>query len=226
MRWIQGEEVFLLEQSGEWQLALRDGREFLAALGDDRHYLVASVLMVSSSALAAQGDVSGANEYSQRALELAREIEDPQSLHSALVFRAKALLLEGKRRESEALIEEFFAAEPKLNEWFFKDLPSVMLDLGRETEYLERAKDAPSTLWLEAGKAVAHHDFAAAAGLYERIGAKGLEAIARLHAAEDAAAAGRRSEADAQLAKAQRFFEAEGAKPYLRRCETLLAAAS
>src|SRR5512132_3777857 len=116
MRWIQGEEVFRLEQSGEWQLALRDGRAFLAALGDDRHYLVATVLMVSSSALAAQGDVSGANEYSQRALELAREIADPQSLHTALVFRAKALLLEGKRRESEALVDEFFASEPQLNE--------------------------------------------------------------------------------------------------------------
>ena len=226
MRWIQGEEVFRLEQSGEWQLALRDGRAFLAALGDDRHYLVATVLMVSSSALAAQGDVSGANEYSQRALELAREIADPQSLHTALVFRAKALLLEGKRREPGAFVDEFFASEPQLNEWFFKDLPWVMLDLGRESEYSERAKDAPSTLWLEAGKAVASHDFAAAAGLYERIGAKGLEAIARLHAAEDAAAAGRRSEADAELANAQPFFEAEGAKPYIRRCEALLAAAS
>jgi hypothetical protein len=73
---------------------------------------------------------------------------------------------------------------------------------------------------------VASHDFAGAAGLYERIGAKGPEAIARLHAAEDAAAAGRRSEADAELAKAQPFFETEGAKPYIRRCEALLAAAS
>jgi class 3 adenylate cyclase len=226
MRWIQGEEVFLLEQSGAWQLALRDARAFLASLGDDRHYLVASVLMVSSSALAAQADVSGANEYSQRALELAREIEDPQSLHSALVFRAKALLLERKRGESEALVDEFFAAGPQLNEWFFKDLPWVMLDLGREADYLERAKDAPATPWLEAGTAVANHDFAAAAALYERIGAKGLEAIARLHAAEALVAAGRRAEADAELAKAQPFFAAEGATLYLRRCEALLAAAS
>src|SRR5207247_1385671 len=51
-------------------------------------------------------------------------------------------------------------------------------------------------------------------------------AAARLHAAEDAAAAGRRSEADAELAKAQPFFEAAGAKLYLPRCEALLAAAS
>jgi class 3 adenylate cyclase len=226
MRWIQGENVFLLEMTGAWQRAARDGRAFLEALGDERHYLIASVLMASSGALAAVGDLTSSNDYSRRALELARGIEDPQSFHSALVFRAKYLVLEGKRREAAALIDEFLAAGPQLNEWFFKDLPWVILDLGREADYLEQAKDAPSTLWLQAGKAVANHDFAAASAIYERIGAKGLEAIARLHAAEEAAAAGRRSEADAELAKAQPFFEAEGAKPYVRRCETLLAAAS
>ena len=82
------------------------------------------------------------------------------------------------------------------------------------------------TPWLEAGIAIAERDFAAAAAIYERIGAKGSEAVARLHAAEDAARAGRQSEADAELAKARPFFEAEGAKPYLLRCEALLAAAS
>jgi len=130
------------------------------------------------------------------------------------------------RREAEALVDEFLAADPQLNEWFFKDLPWVMLGLGREAEYLERAKNAPSTPWLEVGTALTNHDFAAAAAIYERIGAKGLEAIARLHAAEEAAAVGRRSEADAELAKAQPVFEDEGASLYLPRCEVLLAAAS
>jgi tetratricopeptide (TPR) repeat protein len=182
--------------------------------------------MVSSSALAARGDLAGAQANSERALELSREIKDPQQLHSGLLFRAKTLLLDGKRRDSEALVDEFLAADPQLNEWFFKDLPLVMLDLGREVDYLERAKNAPLTPWLEAGLAVANHDFPAAAAIYEQIGAKGLEAIALLHAAEEAAAAGRRSEADAELAKAQLFFEAEGARLYLPRCEALLAAAS
>jgi hypothetical protein len=108
----------------------------------------------------------------------------------------------------------------------FHELPWILLDLGREAEYLEQAKTAPATLWLEAGVAVARRDFAAAAAIYERIGARGAEAIARLHAAEDAAAAGRRSEADSELVKAQRFFEEQGAMPYLGRCEALLAAAS
>jgi class 3 adenylate cyclase len=226
MRWVQGEEVLLLELSGDWIGALRDGREFLAALGDERHYLVPIVLIVSSHVLAAQGDLPGAHADSQRALELAREIKDPQALDSALLFRAGPLLLDGRRREAEALVDELLAASSPLGWYFFKDLPWIMLDLGREAEYVERAKSSPETLWLEAGMAVGRRDFAAAAAIYERIGAKGCEAVAHLHAAEDAAGAGRRSEADAGLTKAQPFFEAQGAKLYLRRCDALLAAAS
>jgi len=226
MRWIQGEEVLLLELSGAWKKCLLAAGEYLSAIGEERYYLVGPVLQTSGSMRLALGDLSGALEDSRRGLEFAREVRDPQQLHSALVYRARPLLLDGQRRESEDLIDELLALRPQLNEWWFRDLPWVLRDLGREADYLELAKSAPATPWLEAGVALASRDFAAAAAIYERTGARGAEAVARLHAAEDAAAAGRRSEADAELAKAQPFFEAEEAKPYLRRCETLLAAAS
>jgi adenylate/guanylate cyclase family protein/double zinc ribbon protein len=76
------------------------------------------------------------------------------------------------------------------------------------------------------GIATAARDFLSAAAIYGRIGARGIEAIVRLHAAEDAAAAGRRAEADEELVKALWYFERERATFYLRRCEVLLAAAS
>src|SRR5438093_1889201 len=226
MRWIQGEEVLLLELSGAWRECLAAASEYVAAIGNERYYLVGPVLFMSSSVRLAQGDLPGALADSQRGLEFAREVKDPQQLHSALHYRARPLLLDGRRRESDDLVDELLALSPQLNEWWFRDLPWLMLDLGRDAEYLELARAAPKTPWLEAGVAVAGRDFAAAAAIYERTGAKGAEAVARLHAAEDAATAGRRSEADAELARAQPFFEAEGAKPYLRRCEALLAAAS
>ena len=226
MRWIQGEEVLLLEMSGAWMQCLAAAREFLATLGEERHYLIGPVLLMSSSVRLAQGDLPGALVDSQRGLEFAREVKDPQQLHSALHQRARPLLLDGRRREADALVDELLLLSPKLNEWWFRDLPWLMLDLGREAEYRELARAAPKTPWLEAGIAVAGRDFAAAAAIYERTGARGAEAVARLHAAEYATAGGRRSEADDELAKAQPFFEAEGAKPYLRRCEALLAAAS
>ena len=226
MRWIQGEEVLLLEMSGAWKECLSAAREFLTEMGAGSHYLVGPVLLMSSSVHLALGDVRAALADSQRAFELAREVKDPQAVHAALEIRAKVLLLDGQRREAEELVDELLALKPQLNEWFVKDLPWLLLDLGREGEYLESAKGMPTTPWLKAGIAIAEGDFAAAAAIYEPIGAKGSEAIARLHAAEDAAGAGRQSEADAQLAKARPFFEAQGAKPYLRRCEALLAAAS
>ena len=226
MRWIQGEEVMLLEMSGAWKECLGAARGFLTEMGAGSHYLVGPVLLMSTSAHLARGDVHAALADSRRAFELAREVKDPQALHAALEIRARVLLLDGQRREAEALVEELFALKPQPNEWFVKDLPWLLLELGREAEYLEPAKGRPVTPWLEAGIAIAERDFAAAAAIYERIGAKGSEAVARLHAAEDAARAGRQSEADAELAKARPFFEAEGAKPYLLRCEALLAAAS
>jgi hypothetical protein len=226
MRWIQGEEVLLFELSGAWRQCLAAAHEYLAAIGDERYYLIGPVLLVSSSVRLAQGDLPGALADSQRGIEFAREVGDPQQLHTALHHRARPLLLEGRRREADELLNELLVLGPQLNEWWFRDLPWLMLDLDRGAEYLELARAAPETLWLEAGAAVAERDFAAAAAIYERAGAKGAEAVARLHAAEDGAAAGRRAEADAELAKAQPFFEAEGAKPYLRRCEVLLAAAS
>ncbi|MFL6017942.1 MAG: hypothetical protein ACJ74V_10445, partial [Gaiellaceae bacterium] len=176
--------------------------------------------------LVALGDVQAALANSERALELSRDIKDPQSLHPALKFRATSLLFAGRRGEAEELVDELLAARPQLNEWWFHDLPWLVLDLGREAEYLEQAKTAPGTLWLQAGAAVAEHDFAAAAALYERIGARGDEAVARLHTAELLAVEGRRAQADEELAKAQAFFEAQGAEAYLPRCEALLAAAS
>jgi class 3 adenylate cyclase/tetratricopeptide (TPR) repeat protein len=220
MKWIRGEEILLFELSGAWKRCLSAAREFLTALGDERYYLITPVLLITSSVRLALGDLPAALEDSRRGLEFAREVQDPQQLHSALHFHARPLLLAGRRRESEALLDELLALRPQLNEWWFRDLPWLMLDLGREAEYVELAGAAPPTPWLGAGVALAGRDFAAAAG------AKGAEAVARLHAAENAAAAGRRSEADAELAKAQPFFEAEGATTYLRRCETLLAAAS
>ncbi|MGN6431559.1 MAG: AAA family ATPase [Gaiellaceae bacterium] len=228
LRWIEGEEVFLLEMSGAWAESLQKARAFLMAMEGKHHYLVAPIRQTAAGVMLSQGDLVGALAESERALGLSRETNDPQQLQPALVYRARVLDVAGQRDGAAQLLDEYFALEPRpqLDEWWFMHLPVLMLDLGREAEYLQRAAGTPVTPWLEAGLAIAHRDFSAAADVYERIGARGAEAIARLHAAEKAAGAGRRPEADTELAKAQQFFEAEGATLYRRRCEALLAAAS
>ena len=103
MRWIQGEEVLLLEMSGAWKECLSAAREFLTEMAGN-HYLVGPVLLMSSSVHLAQGDVREALADSERAFGLAREIKDPQALHAALEIRARALL-DGQRHEAEVSFE-------------------------------------------------------------------------------------------------------------------------
>ena len=69
-------------------------------------------------------------------------------------------------------------------------------------------------------------DFAAAATSYANLGLQTYEARARLRVASDLVAAGRRPEADAQLARALAFYRSVGATRYIREGEALLAAAS
>src|SRR5437667_7291412 len=115
-------------------------------------------LMIWSGSLIAHGYVRAALSDSQLGFELARAIRDPQLLHSGLEIHARALLLDGQRREAEKLVDELLALTPQLNEWFVKDLPWLVLDIGREQEYLEQAKSMPATPWLEAGVAIAERD--------------------------------------------------------------------
>jgi hypothetical protein len=78
------------------------------------------------------------------------------------------------------------------------------------------------TLWLEAAVTLARDPLRSAA-TYARIGSLSDEAHARLQSAELRAAAGRREEAEAELAPALEFFTRVGAVRYLRTAEALLA---
>lgn len=60
--------------------------------------------------------------------------------------------------------------------------------------------------------------------MLEEIGDRAAEADLRLRAAERLVAAGRRPEADVQLAKALAFYRSVRATRYVRKCEALLAA--
>jgi class 3 adenylate cyclase/tetratricopeptide (TPR) repeat protein len=226
LRWIEGEEILHLDLVGRWNEVVGRAEQFMSSLGEGRHYLVGACHLLVANALGALGDLPGALAASERALELARQVKDPQQLHPALLARGRILLAVGRRPESSAVFDELMGAKPLLNEYWFKELPWALLEHGRQDEYLNAAKAAAQTPWVDAGVAVSSRDFAKAAVIYEDCGAQGIEAIARLHAAEQLASEGHATRAEEELTKARRFFEAEGAMPYLRRCEAVLAAAS
>ena len=62
--------------------------------------------------------------------------------------------------------------------------------------------------------------------MLDEIGDAELEALARLRAAEQLIAEGRRAEADEQLQRSLAFWRSVGATRYIREGEALLAAAS
>ena len=117
LRWIEGEKILYFDMVGSWHETLRQATQFIESLGEGRHYLVGACLLVSANALVACGDQTGALAASERALELAREVKDPQQLHPALLSRARALFAAGERRESQVLLDELMAAKPWLNEF-------------------------------------------------------------------------------------------------------------
>ena len=89
-----------------------------------------------------------------------------------------------------------------------------------------RSAGHPETRWTDAARAYVAGDFVAAAEILQRIGSRPDEAEARLRAAEQLVAEGRRAEADEQLQQALEFYRSVGATRYIRECEALLAASA
>jgi hypothetical protein len=98
---------------------------------------------------------------------------------------------------------------------------ALRLDLGREL--VDALAGYPRTRWTDAVRAYAQGDFTTAADILHQTGSRPAEAEARLRAAEQLAAGGRRAEADEQLRQALDFYRSVNATRYVRECEALLA---
>ena len=99
----------------------------------------------------------------------------------------------------------------------------VALDRGSDFEAAMGRYEAMSK-WVDAGLALGRSDLAAAVELSAEIGSKPEEAEARLQLAASLVLAGRRDEADAELAKALAFYRSVDAGARIREAESLLAA--
>jgi hypothetical protein len=81
-------------------------------------------------------------------------------------------------------------------------------------------------LWLDVAAAFIERDFDQAAAQLESMAAISDAALARLWAGEWLVEQGRHADAAVQLERALPFWRSVGGWRYLRRCESLLAAAS
>ncbi len=221
--WLDGEDMLDHDVRGNWEEALALADRIIASAGAG-HYHVGPALLVRAGILLGRGDLVGALEVSERGISIAREVKDPQLVGPSLVTRARVLVGAGDQPAADELLTELLRDHQVDMSWFSR-LPLLLSELGRGEEFLAATEQASlMTPWLEAGRAVGEGDFARAAAIYAEIGARELEAWARLLATESLIAEGRRAEADAQLTPALGYFRRLHATAYIGRGEALLAA--
>jgi tetratricopeptide (TPR) repeat protein len=180
----------------------------------------------------ARDDARGALDDVEHGLAAARAVRDPQAVVPALCNAIAARAEAAGIPVVAPLIDEYFdiLRRRRGGEYFFGwcgNAVDVFDRAGRGEEFLELTSwRADRCVWLEPFRAAIEHDYVRAAELYARIGSPVDEALGRLRAAQSFAEAGRRAEADEQLAPALEFFRAVRATRYVREGEALLAAAS
>jgi tetratricopeptide (TPR) repeat protein len=228
-RWLRGSLPVLLYHSGRWDEALRAADDFIAEVeAGVPHYQEMETRDVRSSIRLARGDIDGALDDSAKSLAMARGAKDPQALHPAVGNRARILFQTGYRAGALALMEELLGIvsahghDLTMATWFV----SAAFVLGAENrgaELIDLAEAAPSTLWIEAGKAIVLGNLAEAAETFAAIGSRTEEAFARLREAERLIAAGGQSEAEVQLGRALAFYREARATAHIGEAEALLA---
>ncbi len=169
----------------------------------------------------ARGETTRAVEIGEQTVEFTRGARDPQLLYPALANAARLRADAGQLDAAGERTDELLALAQRqgfhANVWVL-ELAFALVRLGRADEataLFERMR--MSSLWLDAAKAFASGDAAAAAEVLAGMGAVAVEAYTRLAGAE----AGMER---AGLERAVAFYRGVGATGYLRRAEELFPA--
>ncbi|HET8651358.1 MAG TPA: adenylate/guanylate cyclase domain-containing protein [Gaiellaceae bacterium] len=220
LRWKDSQEIRLDYAIGRWDRVVETADRWLEdARERGGHYLETLWLWYRARVRLARGDRASALEDGTRALEVGRIGRDPQLVIPSLAFQSRLLWeLGGEGAEDLALelVDRCRELELNLPHDWFPDAAAVLVGLGRRAG-VEAVVEAASaaTPWSDAGLALARGDSDAAAGIFERMGARAFEADAFLLAA--------RGGHESNLPKAISFYREVGATAYLADAESLLA---
>jgi hypothetical protein len=227
-----GPAVTLPYKRGDWEDAAERADAFLSDVERGLpNYNAAVSYAVRGLMRVARGDPE-AERDAERAVELARAVQDPQIRDVARARAAFIHLVAGDEGLAPALLDEFLADLGEESHLTFTAIELhcfawVALTLGRAGEILALIDREPfQSPWMEAARAVASKDLRTAADILGTVEALSEEAFYRLRAAEQLVAEGRRAEADEQLRRALAFWRSVGATRYVREGEALLAASA
>jgi class 3 adenylate cyclase len=216
-RWLDGQECVLRLELGEWDRAVELAEALIVDLDAGRpHYLAATAVAIR--ALVRDARDGDADADVRRAETLARRVADPQVAAPVLGVCAQLVARRGDRAAARRLFDDALAsmaAAPGFPYWWSSSLLWAAVELEATKELRPLLVAMVPSPWREAGLAVCDGDFAAAAGLFERIGARTCEACARSEAAVQGA--------DAESERAVAFYRSVGAASRLRTLGPALA---
>jgi hypothetical protein len=167
----------------------------------------------------------------ERAIQLVRGSNVFQSVCGPLAFRARLHAELGEREDAARVSKELldiwvetrsgYVESWIVDAWLAASTTNTEERLGAAIDGL--ALDLP---WLDAVRLLIRRDIDEAAETLEKIGAVSVGAEVRLWGGEWLLEQGRHAEASVQLERSRAFWRSVGAREYLNRSETLLAAAS
>ncbi len=230
-RWLSTEIAFDHMLVGEWEAARRIVDELIAGYEESPFWIQPQTLICRARMLLAEGAVDDAVVDGDRAVELVRGSPSFQSLCGPLAFRARLHAELGQTEDAAALVEELLEtwAETRagyVELWVF-DAWFAVWSSDNEARLQSQIDESPlSVPWLEVVSSLIQRDFGAAVATLELMGAFSAAAEARVWAGEWLVQQGRHAEANVQLERALAFWRLVGARRYLERSESLLAAAS
>jgi predicted ATPase/class 3 adenylate cyclase len=219
-------QIQCLLTEGDWDEGLRRADAFLAACdAGESHVMEGDIRRNRAVCRLARDDVHGAIQDIERALPAARKAGDPQAVFPALVSAAWIYAQAGRHDDAVTLAHEAISDAPA--RWSLGDLAWFAAELDCVDELRERIERSEiQSRWTDAAVAVLRGDLVGAADIYLEMGDRMMEAFARLRAAEQLVAEGRRAEADDQLHESLSFWRPVRASRYVREGEALLAAVS
>ena len=227
LRFSQNVKHWMMFRTGDWDVALPYTDEVIAAIeAGEPHYHEGGMRMRRALVRLARDDVEGALDDLRKTVLLARQASDPQQRVPWLCESARLFVEAGELEEARRLAPEALQAGSANMSWALGELAYVARELECGDELAELLERAPPTTWITAAQALVTGDFGGGADLLEKIGDEELAALARLRAAEQLFAEGRRAEADEQLQRSLAFWRRVDASRYIRKAEALLAAAS
>ena len=222
VRFCRGVRVGVEYLSGSWNDCVRHADEFVAECeAGSPHYLESDVRQRRAIVRFARGDSAGADSDAGRALDLVRQVKDPQLFHHVFSSNIRLNAELGRLDVARALADELLptigvgARLDVLTEFAWVADRIGMADALRER--LNELQPATS-LWLKAGREILDRQFEEAAETFDEIGSVPDEAEARLRAGQVLLAAGHRAEAGEQFERALGFYRAVGATRYASRC--------